>query len=115
MVKKTKILLAAGIYLSTMYFFNAAFCMSQAHMSIRQKEKTAAYKEYKQLVPELNYYQKPLQDYEEFLSDSSKNYLKEKVQTLTEKKSVLEKKIRPYDEQKKKWVSRAKNPLNYIK
>jgi len=107
--------MAVGIYLSTMYCFNAAFCLSQAHRYIQKKEKTTAYKEYKQVIPELNYYQKPLQDYEEFLSDSSKKYLKEKVQTLTEKKSKLEDQTRPYDEQKKKWANRAKNPLNYIK
>lgn len=115
MVKKTKVLMAVGIYLATVYGFNAAFCMSQAHRYIQKKEKTVAYKEYKQIIPELKYYQKPLQDYREFLSESSKNYLEEKVQTLTEKKYMLEKKIKPYDEQKNKWVNRAKNPLNYIK
>ncbi len=115
MVKKTKILMAVGIYLSTMYGFNAAFCMSQAHRYSLQKEKTSAYKEYKQLVPEISYHQTPLQEYKSFLSEDGKKYLEKRVQTLTEKKSVLEKEIKPYDEQKKKWVDRAKNPLNYIK
>lgn len=115
MVKKTKILMAVGIYLSTMYVFNAAFCISQAHRYIQKKEKTSAYKEYKQIIPEINYHQKPLQEYHMFLSEDGKKYLEKRVQTLTEKKSTLEKTIKPYDEQKNKWVDRAKNPLNYIK
>ncbi|MDP2907427.1 MAG: hypothetical protein Q8O03_05805 [Nanoarchaeota archaeon] len=115
MVKKTKILMAVGIYLATMYGFNAAFCMSQAQRYSRQKEKTSAYMEYKQIIPEINYHQKPLQEYKSFLSEDGKKYLEKKVQALTEKKSALEKKIKPYDENKKKWVNRAKNPLNYIK
>jgi len=115
MVKKTKMLLAAGIYITTLYGFNAAFCIYKSHSYSVQKEKSTAYKEYKKLLPELNYYQKPLQDYKEFLSDSSKSYLEKKVNTLTEKKLVLEKKIKPYDEQKKKWFDRAVNPLRYSK
>jgi len=115
MVKKTKVLMAVSIYFATMYCFNAAFCMSQAHRYSLQKEKTVAYKEYKQIIPEISYHQKPLQEYKSFLSEDGKQYLEKKVRTLTEKKSALEKTIKPYDEQKNKWVDRAKNPLNYIK
>ncbi len=115
MVKKTKILMAVGIYLATMYGFNAAFCIYQSQRYSQQMKKTAAYKEYKKLIPEINYHQKPLQEYQSFLSEYGKQYLEKRVQALTEKKYVLEKEIKPYDENKKKWLDRAKNPLNYIK